>query len=119
MVYRLCKQKIERFWGDVMENYDLSIKWDTGYMNLHCELFFPCTQKKMLYLVKKVIPLSWLHQDEIFKDLQEYFVDRIQRTEAALEETKKRYGENSKEFKQHFGILKKLKSNQRILIERK
>lgn len=90
MVYRLCKQKIERFWGDVMENYDLSIKWDTGYMNLHCELFFPCTQKKMLYLVKKVIPLSWLHQDEIFKDLQEYFVDRIQRTEAALEETKKK-----------------------------
>lgn len=103
-----------------MKDYTLNIKWNTGYMTLHCELFFPCSAEKMRFLIKKVIPLAlYAHQEEVFQELHDYFIDRIQRTEAAVDETKKIHGENSKEHKRCLQVLKKLKSNQKILDERK
>lgn len=50
MVYQLCKKKIIRFWGDVMD--DLHIKWETGRMVIHLGNFFPTSQANLKKLVK-------------------------------------------------------------------
>lgn len=43
---------------------DLYIKWETGYMNIHMDFFFPCSQQRFKKLLK-VIALDWQHEDEL------------------------------------------------------
>ena len=45
-------------------NNDLYIKWETGYMNIHMDFFFPCSQQRFKKLLK-VIALDWQHEDEL------------------------------------------------------
>lgn len=58
-----------------MMNNDLYIKWETGYMNIHMDFFFPCSQQRFKKLLK-VIALDW-QQDELKEKLKVYFQNRI------------------------------------------
>ena len=71
-------------------NNDLYIKWETGYMNIHMDFFFPCSQQLIKKLLK-VIALDWQHEDELKETLKVYFQNRI----AALVELWK---SNSKKY---------------------
>lgn len=71
-------------------NNDLYIKWETGYMNIHMDFFFPCSQQRFKKLLK-VIALDWQHEDELKETLKVYFQNRI----AALVELWK---SNSKKY---------------------
>lgn len=73
-----------------MMNNDLYIKWETGYMNIHMDFFFPCSQQRFKKLLK-VIALDWQHEDELKETLKVYFQNRI----AALVELWK---SNSKKY---------------------
>ena len=53
-------------------NNDLYIKWETGYMNIHMDFFFPCSQQRFKKLLK-VIALDWQHEDELKETLKVYF----------------------------------------------
>lgn len=55
---------------------DLYIKWETGYMNIHMDFFFPCSQQRFKKLLK-VIALDWQHEDELKETLKVYFQNRI------------------------------------------
>ena len=76
MVYQLCKKKIIRFWGDVMD--DLHIKWETGRMVIHLDNFFPTSQARLKKLVK-IIRLDW-NSDELIEKLKVYFQEKIDGT---------------------------------------
>lgn len=74
MVYQLCKEKIIRFWGDVME--DLHIQYDNGRMVIHLDNFFPTSQARLKKLIK-IIHLDWQHSDRLIERLKVYFQERI------------------------------------------
>lgn len=57
-------------------NNDLYIKWETGYMNIHMDFFFPCSQQRFKKLLR-VIALDWQHEDELKETLKIYFQNRI------------------------------------------
>lgn len=76
-------------------NNDLYIKWETGYMNIHMDFFFPCSQQRFKKLLK-VIALDWQHEDELKKTLKVYFQNRI----ADLVELRKENGKKYFDFKQ-------------------
>ncbi len=88
MVYQLCKKKIIRFWGDVMD--DLHIKWETGRMVNHLENFFPTSQARLKKLVK-IIRLDWQHSDELIEKLKVYFQEKIPESEAEFQRCGKKY----------------------------
>lgn len=54
----------------------LYIKWETGYMNINMDRFFPCTKAKFNKLLK-IIELDWQHRDELRETLKVYFQERI------------------------------------------
>ena len=81
MVYQLCKKKIIRFWGDVMD--DLHIKWETGRMVIHLGNFFPTSQANLKKLVK-IIRLDW-KSDELIEKLKVYFQEKISESEAEFQ----------------------------------
>ena len=70
-------------------NNDLYIKWETGYMNIHMDFFFPCSQQRFKKLLR-VIALDWQHEDELKETLKIYFQNRI----ADLVELRKENGKN-------------------------
>lgn len=76
-------------------NNDLYIKWETGYMNIHMDFFFPCSQQRFKKLLK-VIALDWQHEDELKETLKVYFQNRI----ANLVELRKENGKKYFDFKQ-------------------
>lgn len=76
-------------------NNDLYIKWETGYMNIHMDFFFPCSQQRFKKLLK-VIALDWQHEDELKETLKVYFQNRI----ADLVELRKENGKKYFDFKQ-------------------
>lgn len=82
MVYQLCKEKIIRFWGDVMD--DLYIKWETGKMVIHLDNFFPTSQARLKKLIK-IIRLDWQHSDELIEKLKVYFQEKISENEAGFQ----------------------------------
>lgn len=90
-------------------NNDLYIKWETGYMNIHMDFFFPCSQQRFKKLLK-VIALDWQHEDELKETLKVYFQNRI----ADLVELRK---ENGK--KKYFDFKQKAADTQRMIQSRK
>lgn len=74
---------------------DLYIKWETGYMNIHMDFFFPCSQQRFKKLLK-VIALDWQHEDELKETLKVYFQNRI----SDLVELRKENGKKYFDFKQ-------------------
>lgn len=89
-------------------NNDLYIKWETGYMNIHMDFFFPCSQQRFKKLLK-VIALDWQHEDELKETLKVYFQNRI----ADLVELRKENGKKYSDFKQ------KAADTQRMIQSRK
>ena len=89
-------------------NNDLYIKWDTGYMNIHMDFFFPCSQQRFKKLLK-VIALDWQHEDELKETLKVYFQNRI----ADLVELRKENG------KKYFDFKQKAADTQRMIQSRK
>lgn len=89
-------------------NNDLYIKWETGYMNIHMDFFFPCSQQRFKKLLK-VIALDWQHEDELKETLKIYFQNRI----ADLVELQKENG------KKYFDFKQKAADTQRMIQSRK
>lgn len=89
-------------------NNDLYIKWETGYMNIHMDFFFPCSQQRFKKLLK-VIALDWQHEDELKETLKVYFQNRI----ADLVELRKENG------KKYFDFRQKTADTQRMIQSRK
>lgn len=89
-------------------NNDLYIKWETGYMNIHMDFFFPCSQQRFKKLLK-VIALDWQHEDELKETLKVYFQNRI----ADLVELRKGNG------KKYFDFKQKAADTQRMIQSRK
>lgn len=89
-------------------NNDLYIKWETGYMNIHMDFFFPCSQQRFKKLLK-VIALDWQHEDELKETLKVYFQNRI----ADLVELRKENG------KKYFDLKQKAADTQRMIQSRK
>lgn len=89
-------------------NNDLYIKWETGYMNIHMDFFFPCSQQRFKKLLR-VIALDWQHEDELKETLKIYFQNRI----ADLVELRKENG------KKYFDFKQKTADTQRMIQSRK
>lgn len=89
-------------------NNDLYIKWEAGYMNIHMDFFFPCSQQRFKKLLK-VIALDWQHEDELKETLKVYFQNRI----ADLVELRKENG------KKYFDFKQKAADTQRMIQSRK
>lgn len=89
-------------------NNDLYIKWETGYMNIHMDFFFPCSQQRFKKLLK-VIALDWQHEDELKETLKVYFQNRI----VDLVELRKENG------KKYFDLKQKAADTQRMIQSRK
>lgn len=89
-------------------NNNLYIKWETGYMNIHMDFFFPCSQQRFKKLLK-VIALDWQHEDELKETLKIYFQNRI----ADLVELQKENG------KKYFDFKQKAADTQRMIQSRK
>lgn len=89
-------------------NNDLYIKWETRYMNIHMDFFFPCSQQRFKKLLK-VIALDWQHEDELKETLKVYFQNRI----ADLVELRKENG------KKYFDFKQKAADTQRMIQSRK
>ena len=89
-------------------NNDLYIIWETGYMNIHMDFFFPCSQQRFKKLLK-VIALDWQHEDELKETLKVYFQNRI----ADLVELRKENG------KKYFDFKQKAADTQRMIQSRK
>ena len=87
---------------------DLYIKWETGYMNIHMDFFFPCSQQRFKKLLK-VIALDWQHEDELKEALKVYFQNRI----SDLVELRKENG------KKYFDFKQKAADTQRMIQSRK
>lgn len=87
---------------------DLYIKWETGYMNIHIDFFFPCSQQRFKKLLK-VIALDWQHEDELKETLKVYFQNRI----SDLVELRKENG------KKYFDFKQKAADTQRMIQSRK
>lgn len=82
---------------------DLYIKWETGYMNIHMDFFFPCSQQRFKKLLK-VIALDWQHEDELKETLKVYFQNRI----SDLVELRKENGKKYFDFKQKAADMQRM-----------
>lgn len=75
-----------------MDEGILSIRWDTGRMDIRMETFFPCDMARFKKLLK-VIDLDWEHCDTLKETLKVYFQRQIlalkeQRVKLAFEGSK-------------------------------
>lgn len=68
----------------------LYIKWDTGYMNINTDVFFPCNMGKFKKL-QKVIELDWEHREELTEKLKLFFQKQILICKAAQKESANKY----------------------------
>lgn len=55
---------------------DLYIEWETGHMNIHMDLFFPCSIQRFKKLLK-IVELDWQHEKELKEKLRVHFQNRI------------------------------------------
>lgn len=90
MVYKLCKEKVRRFWGDMMD--DLYIRWDYGRGNMVIILdkFFPTTKKNLKKLLS-VIALDWEHESELKEKLKVYFQEKQQEHETGKKKSARQH----------------------------
>ena len=59
-----------------MDEGVLSIRWETGFMDIRLDSFFPCEQARFKKLLK-VIDLDWEHCDTLKDTLKVYFQEKI------------------------------------------
>lgn len=97
MVYKFSKEKVERFWGGVM---NITIKYDNGQMDVKMNEFFPTSQARLKKLLN-VVALDYIHQDELLQDMQQFFENKVNE----LEERRIRSGKKALEYKQKVADL--------------
>ena len=66
----------EEAWGNLMDEGILSIRWETGSMDIRMEAFFPCEMARFKKLLK-IIDLDWEHCDTLKDTLKVYFQQQI------------------------------------------
>lgn len=86
-----------------MDEGVLSIRWDTGFMDIRLDSFFPCEQARFKKLLK-VIDLDWEHSDTLKDTLKVYFQQRI----PALKEKRKKLAVDLSNAKQAVADLERL-----------
>lgn len=69
----------------------LKIRWNTGYMNINMQKFFPCSIAKLNKLLK-VIRLDWEHEQELLAQMQTFFSQRLIDLDAEYKKAAKCYG---------------------------
>lgn len=62
----------------------ITIQWDTGYMIIDPEKFFPCSLKTLKSLKKKVIDIAcpWSHRDEVIAQIRDHLRERVKNTDS-------------------------------------
>ena len=73
-----------------MDEGVLSIRWETGSMDIRLDAFFPCEQARFKKLLK-VIDLDWEHCDTLKDTLKVYFQEQKTVHEAAKKESAKKH----------------------------
>jgi len=76
----------------MMENI-LHIEWESGYMNICMDFFFPCSQQDFKKLLK-VVDLDWRHEEELKEALKVHFQNRIAGLTELWKENSKKYYDN-------------------------
>lgn len=66
----------EKAGGKLMDEGILSIRWETGSMDIRMDAFFPCEQARFKKLLK-LINLDWEHCDTLKETLKVNFQERI------------------------------------------
>lgn len=86
-----------------MDEGVLSIRWDTGFMDIRSDSFFPCEQARFEKLLK-VIDLDLEHSDTLKDTLKVYFQQRI----PALKEKRKKLAVDLSNAKQAVADVERL-----------
>ena len=86
-----------------MDEGVLSIRWDTGFMDIRLDSFFPCEQARFKKLLK-VIDLDWEHSDTLKDTLKVYFQQRI----LPLKEKRKKFAVDLSNANQAVADLERL-----------
>ncbi len=86
-----------------MDEGVLSIRWDTGFMDIRLDSFFPCEQARFKKLLK-VIDLDLEHSDTLKDTLKVYFQQRI----PALKEKRKKLAVDLSNAKQAVADVERL-----------
>ena len=58
----------------------IHIQWDTGYMNIDPEKFFPCTLNTLVKLKQKVINISH-NREEVIAQIRDHLRERVKNTD--------------------------------------
>ena len=58
----------------------IHIQWDTGYMNINPDKFFPCTLDTLKGLKKKVINISH-NREEVIEQIRDHLRERVKNTD--------------------------------------
>lgn len=90
-----------------MDDGVLSIRWDTGYMNIVKDSFFPCSVDRFKKLLK-VIDLDWKHDDSLKEELKVYFQERISANEKYLKTAGKKNEADQKAAKREIQRFERL-----------
>lgn len=69
---------------------DLYIEWETGYMNIHMDFFFPCSIQNFKKLLK-IVCMDWKHEEELKEKLKVYFQNRISELVDLWKENRRKY----------------------------
>ena len=86
-----------------MDEGVLSIRWETGSMDIRLDAFFPCEQARFKKLLK-VIDLDWEHCDTLKEALKVYFQQQI----PALKEQRKELAVDLSQARQIVADLERL-----------
>ena len=103
------KEKIGRFWGDIMQDLKITYNNGNGEMIIHMNNFFPTSQAHLKKLLK-VIDLDFEHREEHIQTLGAFFKNQIE----SLEEKKKAAGKKYLDYMQKVADQERLvESNKR------
>ena len=58
----------------------IHIQWDTGYMSINPDKFFPCTLDTLKDLKKKVINISH-NREEVIGQIRDHLRERVKNTD--------------------------------------
>ena len=89
------------------DNY-LHIRWETGYMTIVLDAFFPCSMEKLKKLLK-VVELDWEHRNDLIEKLKVHFQER----KAECETLHQDYGKQYFDAKQRTADLTRLVENRK------
>ena len=97
------KEKIGRFWGDMMKDLKITYNSGNGNMIIHMDNFFPTSQAHLKKLLK-VVDLDFEHREQHIQTLNDFFNEQVQ----SLEEKRKAAGKKYLEYKQKVSDTSKL-----------